>query len=57
MREGVFVKEDYHEFFSGSLHYYTCRFERYKNEFPGVLRILKAKELTIETEKQLFYIN
>ena len=57
MREGVFVKDDYHEFFSGSLHYYTCRFERYKNEFPGVLRILKAKEETMKTEKQLFYIN
>ena len=57
MRESVFVKEDYHEFFSGSLHYYTCRFERYKNEFPGVLKILKAKEKAMACETQLFYIN
>jgi len=58
MREtSVFTKADYHDFFSGSLHFYTIRFARYKNEFPGVLRILKAKEKVMETDRQEFYIN
>ena len=57
MKQGVFVEDDYHDFFSGSLNHYTVRFEKYKNEFPGVLSILKAKEESMKNERLVFTLD
>jgi hypothetical protein len=52
MREAsVFTKDDYHDFFAASLPYYTGRFAENKNEFPGVHRILVAKQKSFERER------
>ena len=52
MREAsVFAKEDYHDFFAASLPYYTAKFAENKNEFPGVYRILEAKQKSFARER------
>ena len=47
----VFAKEDYHEFFTYSLKFFTAGFKNYKSEFSGVHRILLAKTERMKTER------
>lgn len=48
---GIFAKEDYHDFFTHSLKFFTDGFDKYKGEFSTLHKILVAKTLRMHVEE------
>lgn len=48
---GIFMKEDYHDFFTYSLKFFTDGFDKYKGEFSSLHKILEAKTLKLAVEE------
>ena len=44
VKQPVFVRQDYQQFFQYSLKFFTLRFQQSKSEFRGVFKMLRAKE-------------
>jgi hypothetical protein len=57
VRDTVFERSGYNEFFVFSLKFFTDCFASYKGEFSRVHRILRAKQAQVATEQQEFYID
>ena len=57
VKPSVFDKSDYQAFFKYSLSYFARSFMGYKNQFRGVVAILKAKMQRFDEENAIFEIN
>lgn len=57
VRNPVFDRSNYHQFFMFSLSFFVLKFSDYKNTFVHVYNILKSKMVRLESEKAEFHID